>query len=118
MSRADDPPLALVKRLALAKSPPGESVHARAPWPREIVAGAVASVATLAVVLTLGLLSFAPLGAAISSLGVTAAFVSATLGGVVYALLGRSAMPVGGPSSATALIVAALALQLARDPAI
>jgi len=118
MSRADDPPLALVERLALAKSPPGESVHARAPWPREIVAGAVASVATLAVVLTLGLLSFAPLGAAVSSLGVTAAFVSATLGGGVYALLGRSAMPVGGPSSATALIVAALAVQLARDPAV
>ena len=82
---------------------------------QQIGAGAVASIATLAVVLTLGLLSFAPLGRTASSLGITAAFVSVVLGGLTYGLLGRSAMPVGGPSSATALIFAGLAAQLASD---
>src|SRR5215203_5335530 len=118
MSRTEEPPVAHIERPALKRSAPGVAARERALWPREIAAGAVASVATLAVVLTLGLLSLAPLGETVSSLGVTAAFVSATLGGAVFALLGRSAMPVGGPSSATALIFAALAAQLGRDSAV
>jgi len=88
----------------------------RAPWPREILGGATGSVVMLAVVMTLGMLSCAPLGRAAVTLGVTASFVTATVGGVLVALLARSPMPAAGPSSATALIFASLVAQLARDP--
>lgn len=80
------------------------------------IGGSTASVATLAVGLTLGLLAFAPLGASAAQHGIPAAFVSLTLGALLYAWLGRSAMPTGGPSSATALILAAFLVELARDP--
>jgi len=89
-----------------------------APWLKEVVGGGIGSVVTLAVVLTLGLLAVAPLGAAAAPLGLSAAFVTVSIGGVAFALLGRSAMPVTGPSSATVLIVAGLLAELARDPAI
>lgn len=89
-----------------------------APWLKEILGGGIGSVVTLAVVLTLGLLAVAPLGAAAAPLGLSAAFVTVSVGGVAYALLGRSAMPVAGPSSATVLIMAGLLAELARDPAI
>ena len=70
----------------------------------------------LAVVLTLGLLAFAPLGPQLARHGVTAALVTAGVGGLVYALAGRGPMPVSGPSSATTLIVAGLVAQLVADP--
>jgi SulP family sulfate permease len=54
---------------------------------------------------------------AAASLGLSAAFVTVSVGGVAFALLGRSTMPVAGPRSATALIVAGLLAELARDPA-
>ncbi len=88
----------------------------RAGWPRELAAGTIGSLSVLAVLLTLGLLSFAPLGAQAGALGLPAAFVAAALGGVVYAALGRNGLPVAGPSSATALILAALVASLAADP--
>lgn len=90
----------------------------RAPWAREALGGAVASVATLAVVLTIGLLGFAPLGDAGAPLGVAAAFVTVTVGGLLFALLSASTMPVAGPSSATALILAASIAPLLLDPAV
>jgi sulfate permease, SulP family len=79
----------------------------------DVQAGVIGSLAVLAVVLTLGLLAFAPLGAAAPSTGLNAAFITAVIGGLIYALAGRSAMPASGPSSATALILAALVLELA-----
>ncbi len=90
----------------------------RAPWPAEIAGGVVGSVVMLAVVLTLGLLGYAPLGEAAAPLGLAAAFVSVTAGGLVLACFGRSAMPAAGPSSATALIFAGAMAPLTRDPAV
>ena len=57
----------------------------RAPWPAEIAGGVVGSVVMLAVVLTIGLLGYAPLGQAAAPLGLAAAFVSVTVGGLVLA---------------------------------
>ncbi len=96
--------------------PRGER-HA-APWRREVLAGATGSVVMLAVVLTIGLIGVAPLGPAAASQGVAGAFVAATVGGLVFALVSRSAMPVAGPSSATALIYAAALAPLLSDPAV
>ncbi len=61
-------------------------------------------------------MALAPLGA--GTAGVTAAFLTVGVGGAVYALLGRSVLPVGGPSSATAVVVAALVAQLVASPAL
>jgi sulfate permease, SulP family len=82
----------------------------------QFLAGSVGSIASLAIVLTIGLLAYAPLGAIAPEVGIPAAFNTAVLGGLVMALLGRSALPTGGPSSATALIFAALVAQLMVDP--
>lgn len=90
----------------------------RAPWPGEILGGVVGSVVMLAVVLTIGLLAYVPLGDAGASQGLAAAFVTVTVGGLVFALFGRSAMPVAGPSSATALIFASAIVPLMRDPVV
>lgn len=116
MAKIDERPLARLTRSAIAGDRSRAPGNARPRWSREVVAGLVACTATLAVVLTLGLLAFAPLGHGAASAGVTAAFVSASMGGLVFALLGRSAMPVGGTSSAVALIYAALLAQLVSDP--
>jgi SulP family sulfate permease len=89
-----------------------------AAWARQWLSGAVGSISVLALPVTLGLLAFAPLGAAAVKVGVAAAFVSVGLGGAIYAVLGRSAMPAGGPTSATALILASLVAKLAADPAL
>lgn len=76
--------------------------------------GAVVALETVAIVLTLGLLAFAPLGA-YAPLGIAAAFSAVIAGGLVYALLGSVASPSAGPTSATALILAGLVAQLVRD---
>lgn len=85
---------------------------------QHVVAGIVGSLSVLAVPLTLGLLVFAPLGSAATALGLQAAFACAAAGGIVYGLLGRTAVPAGGPSSATALILASVVARLAADPAL
>ena len=91
---------------------------APAPWLTEIAGGSIAALVVLAVVLTLGLLGFSPLGPAAAQVGIPAAFVTVAVGGVAFAVLGRSTMPSGGPSSATALIVAGLLAQLVADPGV
>lgn len=83
---------------------------------REALAGAVSAITTVAILLTLGLLAYAPLGSAAVGAGIRAAFVSAVLGGLVLALFGRSAMPVAGVSSATTLMMSSLVARLAADP--
>lgn len=87
-----------------------------APWGREWLAGTTGAVVMLAVVLTIGLIGVAPLGAAAAAQGVAGAFVAAAVGGLVFALISRGAMPVAGPSSATALIYAAALAPLMSDP--
>lgn len=79
-------------------------------------AGGGNAFASLAIVLTLGLVAFAPLGADAARLGIAASFAAVIAGGLVYALRGSVAVAAGGPSSATALILAGLVAQLAQDP--
>jgi SulP family sulfate permease len=85
---------------------------------REVAAAVLAAVITLATVLTLGLLAYAPIGALAGTAGLPAAFVAVAAGGSMVALLGRSRLPVAGPSSATALIFAAAVAELVADPAL
>lgn len=90
-----------------------QKVGALSPAVRSL-SGAVVALETVAIVLTLGLLAFAPLGAA-APLGISAAFAAVIVGGLVYALLGSAASPSAGPTSATALILAGLVAQLVQD---
>jgi len=78
--------------------------------------GIVGSLSVLAVPLSLGLLAFSALGTMAAPVGLLATFVTATVGGVVYALAGRARVPASGASSATALVLAALVLSLLADP--
>ena len=82
--------------------------------PARSLSGAWVALETVAIVLTLGLLAFAPLGAS-APLGIAAAFAAVIAGGLVYALLGSAASPSAGPTSATALILASLVAQLVQD---
>ena len=85
-------------------------------WLRETLAGCGGALAVLPVVLTLGLLAFAPMGAAALPTGILAAFVTVGIGGLLHASLSGTRLPVSGPSSATALTLAALVAQLVADP--
>lgn len=78
--------------------------------------GIAGSLSVLAVPLSLGLLAFSALGTMAAPVGLLATFVTATVGGVVYALAGRARVPASGASSATALVLAALVLSLLADP--
>jgi MFS superfamily sulfate permease-like transporter len=97
---------------------PGAAIATRTPhaWLAQMAGGAVGSVVSIAVVLTLGLLAFAPLGLAAAEVGIPAAFLSASLGAIVMALSAGSKMPTAGPTSATALILAGLIATLVADP--
>lgn len=83
---------------------------------RAIVGGAVGTVTSIAIVITLGIVALAPMHAVAA--GVTAAFLTTGVSAIAYALAARSALPVGGPTSATAVIVAALVARLAASPAL
>jgi MFS superfamily sulfate permease-like transporter len=83
---------------------------------REIWAGCTGALTVLPVVLTVGLLAFSPLGAAAPQVALVAAFVTASIGSLVHAVLSRASLPVSGPSSATALTLASLVAQLLADP--
>ena len=85
-------------------------------WARETLAGTTGALAALPPVLTIGLLAFSPLGAAAPQVALIAAFVTASIGGLAYALISHTRMPVAGPSSATALTLATLVAQLAAEP--
>ena len=85
-------------------------------WIRETLAGCTGALAVLPLVLTIPLLAFAALGAAAPPVALLAAFVTASIGGLVHALLSRTSLPVAGPSSATALTLATLVAQLVTDP--
>jgi MFS superfamily sulfate permease-like transporter len=96
---------------------PAPRAHAPLPaWFRALWAGNVNAFTALALVLTLGLLAFAPLGESAARLGVAAGFAAVIAGAAVYALWGSVATPAAAPSSATALILAGLVASLANDP--
>ncbi len=92
------------------------TLTARTGWLQEATAGIAGSLATLSIVLTLGLLAYAPLGAGAAAAGIPSAFACIIVSSVVFALLAGGAMPTGGPSSATAVIIAGLVAQVMRDP--
>jgi MFS superfamily sulfate permease-like transporter len=88
------------------------------PWPRALVGGGIAGVATVAPILTLGVLAASALGTHAAAIGIPAAFVSVALGGAIVGALGRAAVPAAGLSSATVLIFAGFFVRLANDPAL
>jgi glutaminase len=55
-------------------------------------------VVSIAVILTLGLLAFAPMGPAAAEIGIPAAFLSSSVGGLVMAILARSTAGWSPPS--------------------
>lgn len=85
-------------------------------WVSDTLAGCTGAAAVLPVVVTLGLLAYAPLGTAAPSVALPAAFLTASIGSLVHASISRTSLPVSGLSSPTALTLAALASQLAADP--
>jgi len=93
-----------------------QSAHDSAGVLRNAGGGAVGALAMLAVLLTLGMLAFAPLGPLAAMLGIPGAFAAAIAGSVVLAAVSRGSAPIAAPSSATAVTLAALVLQLTRDP--
>ncbi len=102
---------------SLTPRPPQPQLTPRPRSPlRSAAAGIMGALATLAVVLTLGLLAFAPMGPLAASLGVPAAFAAAVVGSTALALGSRCSVAVAAPSSATALTLAALVVRLAQDP--
>lgn len=79
--------------------------------------GGVSSAAVgLGILLPLGLLPFAALGAEGAALGIRAAFVAAIVGGAIIALVGGPAVPGSGPRTSTALVFAGFVAGLAADP--
>jgi sulfate permease, SulP family len=83
------------------------------------IRGALASAAVgLGILLPVGLLPFAALGAEGAALGIRAAFIAAVIGGAIIALVGGSAVPGSGPRTATALVFAGFIAELAGDPAL
>lgn len=87
-----------------------------APLWRDTLAGGVNALVTLALVLTIGVLAYAPLGARAAPVGIAAGLAAVIAGGSVYALLSRCALPMLGASSPTALVLAGLVTQLLADP--
>lgn len=84
---------------------------------RTLLAGTTASAVTLAVLLSLGLLAFAPAGASAAPLGLGAVLATCLLSAPLFGLLARTSLPFGGPSSALAIVMASLVAQvLARRP--
>jgi len=68
--------------------------------------------------LSLGLLAFAPLGAANASVGIYAGFAAAIYGQLIAGLLGAAAHPGSGPRASTSLVLGALVVSLCADPAL
>ena len=104
--------------MAVPSTPQRWSLSSPNSWWTEAQAGTVGSLSVLAVVLTLGLLAYSPLGASAAAVGLRATFITVVVGGMIYAAFGHAAMPAAGPSSATALILASLVVALLADPAI
>lgn len=76
---------------------------------RSMAGGMLGSILSLAILLTLGIVAMTPLGTAAVATGVAAGFLCAVVSAGLYAFVGHSLMPAGGPSSATALLFASLA---------
>jgi MFS superfamily sulfate permease-like transporter len=87
-------------------------------WPRALLAGAVAALTTLALLLSLGVLAFLPLGGEAAHYGTAAVFTTSALSALVYAVGASSRLPTGAPTAPSVLIVATLVATLLKDPAV
>ncbi|MDP1902258.1 MAG: SulP family inorganic anion transporter [Rubrivivax sp.] len=86
---------------------------AGAGWPRRALGGAIGAVVSVAIVLTLGVVALSPLGVQSGPVGIPAAFATVVVSAALFAVLSRSLMAAGSPSSATSLIAAGLVAQVA-----
>ncbi|MCC7326452.1 MAG: SLC26A/SulP transporter family protein [Burkholderiales bacterium] len=81
----------------------------------ELRGGVSGAIVALGILLPLGLLSFAALGAEAGAVGIRAAFATAIIGGIVTTMIGGVAVPGSGPKTATTLIFASFVATLAAD---
>lgn len=102
----------------ITSTTPGSQSRPVEPWPRELLAGGVASLTTLALLLSLGVLAFSPLGGEAARYGTAAVFATSALSALIYAVGAPSRLPTGAPTAPSALIVASLVSTLWLDPAI
>lgn len=105
-----DPPVDA--RANAASSPPDAS------WSGDLAGGIAGSISSLALVLSFGILAFAPLGAEHAAVGVTAGFASAIYGQLIAGLAGGTVHPGSGPRAAATLLLSSLVAVLAQDPAL
>lgn len=101
--------------MTLIKAAADPPLPARHSWLHDLASSLVGVTSSLAIVLTLGLLAWAALGDAAAASGLPAAFATVTVGGLVAALGSRGTVPTAGPSSATALLLAALLGRLVSE---
>ena len=94
------------------------SQRGRSTLAQDLLSGSGNALSTLALVLSVGMLAFAPLGMQAAPIGIAAGFAGVVVGGLVYMVLSSTAARLGGPSSATALILAGLLAQVLGDPAL
>ncbi len=97
---------------------PAVSVPAPEPWGREVLGGSIAALVTLALLLSLGVLAFSPLGDEAVRVGAAAAFTTSAVSGLIYALGAASRLPTGAPTAPSTVIVASLVGGLLLDPAL
>lgn len=71
-----------------------------------------AALLSLSIVLAVGLLAAAPLGAGAIDIGLVAAFVTATVGSLLVAWIGRAPAEIASPAPSTTVIYAALGADL------
>lgn len=102
--------------LVAAAPPAGPPASAQPGWGREAVAGAVAGLVTLALLLSLGILAWSPIGGEAARLGTAGAFTCAVLSAAVYALGGPSRLPTGAPTAPSTLMIMAVVTTLVADP--
>ena len=87
-------------------------------WGGDLRGGFASAVVSLGILLPLGLLAFAPIGAEAGAVGVRAAFLGAILGGLVATAVGGAEVPGTGPKTSIALIFAGFIATLVADPAL
>lgn len=93
------------------------STQSMALWPREALAGSVAALVTLALLVSLGVLAFSPLGVDAARIGASAALTTSALSALVYAISATSRLPTGASTSPTSLMIASLLASMLLDPA-
>src|SRR5262245_2841764 len=85
---------------------------------RELTAGLVTAIASLAFALTFGMVALAALGPERAELGIRAGLIAGIVGNVVASAFAGTALPVSGPRASITLVQGAFVAGLAADPAL